>query len=223
MNPWEIRTILPEKLKELFKNSPLIISDDIEGQRLDDNGDVVIGTRCGPLYNNLEALCHEMCHFVEIDERRMGQFKWGMKFGTGTGLYNRFQEIRDFNTAQATKRELRVLAFQYNLQVYLGIQKETLVEHCSAMEYMPDFYCVLSDKELLNDAELPDLGAMGYTHSKKTLFLIEWTVKKYLEVYTLEKFLSEWHRRNEIMWKRKKNRMRKPRPEYARSKYATVI
>lgn len=91
--------------------SPIEIDEDIEGQSAYENR-IKIGCRAGPSMC-LSNLVHEICHFIEIDQRRMSKHGWGLKFGKRIEIpgYSVFYEMF---TAQAIEREVRVWAMQKN-------------------------------------------------------------------------------------------------------------
>lgn len=78
----------------------------LEGQAVLDNI-IYVGDRAGPgrgIYN----LCHEICHFVEIDDKRMMMPGWGIHAPTEY-LFGRI--IYEPVTMQITEREMRACAY----------------------------------------------------------------------------------------------------------------
>lgn len=53
-------------------------SEKLEGQRIDNDGNVWVGSRSGPKFH-VQSLLHEMCHFVEIDRKRCYAYGWGLQ------------------------------------------------------------------------------------------------------------------------------------------------
>lgn len=135
-------------LESLLSQTPMVWETRVEGQRVRHDGTVVIGMRAGPAMS-ASNLCHELCHYIEINVERCNQPGWGLinpPFDYIPG-YGEFQ--RSFNTTAHIDREIRVWAWQSILHRFVGIDEgvESLVR--SAVH--------LPDLELLTDGRLSDL------------------------------------------------------------------
>lgn len=91
--------------------APIEIDEEIQGQSVDENR-IKIGCRAGPSMC-LSNLVHEICHFIEIDQKRMHKHGWGLRYGKRIYIpgYPIFYEM---NSIQAIEREARVWAMQMN-------------------------------------------------------------------------------------------------------------
>lgn len=163
-------------------------------QRIDEAGRVVLSPWAGP-EATISNLVHEMSHFVEIDEPRMTEFGWGL----------RVPEIRiadriclEPTTCQATERELRVMAFQANVLDYLGFPR-SVCDIVEALDWMPDwvFIPIEDGSSAFGDDRTHKLPYNEVTKSQK-----RWCAKQVealRSTFTLERFIAEWTRRNELI------------------------
>lgn len=192
---------------EFFSKTKAIqFRPDLEGQRIED-GVIHVGDRSGPNHNDVSALAHEMSHFVEIDDDRMTSYGWGL----------RLPEVYAINricieplTCQATKRELRVIAFQLNLCEYIGLSLEDDYT-VSSLRFMPDTTFVP-----LEDGSQPygEITTHGLDYNEIQASQQRWRlnqVKALRAIHTLDVFLSEWGRKVEVL-ERRLRRRRKPSP-----------
>lgn len=174
--------LLLKKVEELFfKDSPIKIAESLEGQSVH-NG-LSLGLRAGPscLVSNLT---HEMSHLAEIDQSRILLPNWGLKYGQAQEILGRV--YYEFSTTQATEREIRVFAYQQNLHNFLGI-KSTPQEFSKLGEYLGDFAVVAyGDKLNLKSRE------------KATQWIESQIIEK-MKTFTLEKFMSEWNNKNQLL------------------------
>ena len=123
---------------ELFRNNPVIqFKEGIQGQRVID-GIIYVGDQCGPKKNDIASLCHELAHFVEIDEYRMAHSAWGLVYPE-VEVFGRM--CIEPKTMQSTDRELRVCAYQAYLHEYFKVQ-ESIEETVQALRWMSDTYYV---------------------------------------------------------------------------------
>lgn len=192
----------PKKLKKLLDMAPFIVSDDVQGQKISNDGKIVFGLRCASISYDLVVLIHEIAHFVEIDEKRMFKHMWGLKVPE-KWLFG--QWCIEPVTNQATMRELRVGAIQMNIFEWLGEKgfveykrnlfgdyechhktnmyslEESIENFVDSMKYMPDWYLI-----------------PGKGDEKRKVWLTA-KLKKFMKVYTIEWFLRRWEQRCEIV------------------------
>lgn len=164
----------------------------LQGQQVDDQGTIFVGNRAGHT-RSVSFLVHELSHFVEIDDRRMQLYMWGLHVPTvvicGTTCY-------EPTTRAMTERELRVMAFQMNLLESLGVPTRAhyLVE---ALRFMADFLHVpLEDGRSAYGDDGPKDGEMSYREREDSR--VRWMAKHVEElraVHTLERFDQEWTRK----------------------------
>jgi hypothetical protein len=64
-----------------------------------------------------EPLMHELGHFIEIDEPRLGLPDWGLKNDSPLNAFTSGKRISDADV----RREFRVVAMQANLSAYFAI------------------------------------------------------------------------------------------------------
>lgn len=174
---------------EFFVGSEITYRPGLEGQRVEE-GHVVIGDKAGP-GRDLGNLCHEMSHFVEIDDRRMGRPGWGLRVPE-VWVFDRM--CCEPTTMQMTAREMRVIAFQANLMEYLGIQGQ-LEGAVQSMRFMPDFYMVPEEEPRTDVKSYRDYDATRLRWISKR-------VEELRKVHTLDVFLSEWSRKNKVLRRR---------------------
>lgn len=180
----EDTTLLERVRDEFFKDSPIAI-DTVKHstQWLDERGKLVLGVWAGPRAKT-DNLLHEMAHFVEIDQPRMGMCAWGLrlpKMHYMPGQYGGHSWCEP-KTMQISARELRVMALQHHLHLHLGI--EPWREKVGAlMKWFPDRYNV-----------------PGYRQGAAN----RWVLAQYDRLikaprYSLAAFREEWSRRNEVL------------------------
>lgn len=102
-------------------------------QRVEE-GKLQLGGRAGPTVH-ISNLCHEMAHLVEIDDARCGQPGWGLQLPK-VFIYDRM--CLNPETNQATRREVRVAAYQLNLMRHLGL-RATPAGLVRAYTFLPDW------------------------------------------------------------------------------------
>jgi len=178
---------VPKKLRDLFVPGAVEYDPDIEGQRIRDNGAVALGSRCGPDDFDLPALIHEMSHLVEIDDRRATSFGWGLRITTCVVIAN--QRYEEPTSVQAVERELRVLAYQTNVQSAVDMHR-SIDDLLRGLVFVPGFALVngRSDAERL-------VWCAGQIERMR-----------HLDSYSYESFECEWHRKVGVIQKRLKRR-----------------
>lgn len=106
--------------------------------------------RAGPEIG-VDNLCHELAHFVEIDEARSASQGWGFKYGETVSIpgHGTWQEFRK---DQHIRREIRVWGIQYHLQRWIG--KPVEPEELGVVgQYLPDYFRVLPEDLKSTDKE----------------------------------------------------------------------
>lgn len=182
-------------LKKDFLNhtNKLIYRPNLQGQKVDD-GIIYIGDRVGPECE-LMALCHELAHFVEIDDDRMMVYGWGLKYAE-VWVYDRW--CSEPKTMQMTERELRVAAYQANLQDYIGLEFQVDYDITNSFEHIPDFWFVpLEDGSLWSTDKNKDMGYSDKVKSRQ-----RWLANRAEELrseFTMARFISEFGRKIQIL------------------------
>jgi hypothetical protein len=185
------------KLEKEFLNTNFVqYQDDFEGQKVLNDGTIVIGNKAGPSsYNTISNTCHEMSHLVEIDDARMRCYGWGLKYPE-VWVYDRM--CIEPTTHQITDRELRVMAYQCNLLDYIGV-KHTVKDITSSLEYLSDTAFVPIEDGGAPYSENKNHN-LDYTQIKKSQQ--RWRVNQVNRLrneFTIERFISEWNRKIEWM------------------------
>jgi len=159
--------------------SPIQVVVELQGNNITEDGKLQVGCRAGP---SIEAwhFCHEVCHFVEIDDERMLMQNWGLRVPE-KWVIDRF--VCEPETLQATERELRTLAYQWHLHKLLNI-KSTPAAMVSALVYMPDFWLVP--------------GGWSKNDEKR----LKWCADRMMDLtkdFHLDRFMAEWKRKNALL------------------------
>lgn len=183
---------LPEALQRLFVPGVVDYDPDVEGQKIGENGEVLLGTRCGPSRFELSALVHEMSHLVEIDDRRVTLPGWGLRIKSSVVVGG--QRYFEPRTTQATARELRVVAYESNMLHSCGIAR-SLRQLVRALTILPDFILLPGrcERDRLNWCET-QVGR-----------LVE------QEHFSVPSFEQEWWRKIEVIRRRLQRRRRRAR------------
>lgn len=152
-------------------------------QWLDERGRLMFGVWAGPAAR-VSNLLHEMAHFVEIDERRMGKRGWGLrlpKMHYIPGPYGGSTWCEP-TTMQITAREIRVIAYQHHLHVHLGIEpwRKLLPD---LLPFLPDWYNVP--------------GRRDGSRQRWVWSLYDRLIAS--PRYSLAAFQAEWARRNDLL------------------------
>lgn len=167
---------------------PLRISMRKTGMDVLPDGTVRLGGRAGPSVS-AENVLHEVCHWVEIDEARMFARSFGLKFGRWVdcpmGAGGGYFEQR---TRQHIDREMRVWAFQFNLQKTLGFDT-SMLDLVKPVTFMPDFFCWFSQNTEAEqvDAACQEVAALTERQEFATeRFLSELAIRKNLMAQRIE-------------------------------------
>ncbi len=166
----------------LFKDSPIIINWNLEGMRVTTDKRIILGGMAGPS-RCPSYICHEFCHMIEIQDKRMLKPMWGL---TMPRQYIMGREYCNAQTCQGALREARVAALQYQFQKHIYITN-SIKEIFNSFQYLPD-WCYVPGK---NDNE---------RHS----YLIKYG-KKYLKDHDINWFFKEWKRKKKILIKKHKS------------------
>ncbi len=185
------------KLEKEFLNTNFVqYQDDFEGQKILNDGTIVIGNKAGPSsYNTISNTCHEMSHLVEIDDARMRCYGWGLKLPE-VWVYNR--TCIEPTTHQITDRELRVMAYQVNLLDYIGA--ENIVEDITGpLKYLADtaFVPIEDGRQPYGD----NYEAVKAENINIETSQAKWRVNEVNRLrkeFTIDRFISEWARK--IKW-----------------------
>jgi len=185
-------------LDTYFQDSPIRIGERAEGNPVED-GILTLGMRAGPQIC-LTNLIHEMCHLVEIDDERMLISGWGLRTPEVyvPGRYSHMASVPI--SWQPIKREVRVIALQWQLQQSIGITG-TKREALSAMEYMPDWCNVPCGRpENYDEMEWEERDVIRPTFTENRFALLE----KYMDEciagkYTLTFLNEEWKRKTDLL------------------------
>lgn len=115
---------MPQILKRAFAGRENRVSFKESGMRIKDGFQVFgvggPGAMSAKTFG-LGELVHDMCHFVEIDERRMHLPDFGLATYLGPTIK---PKTRGF-----VERELRVLATEYNIFASCGVETQDIKEH----------------------------------------------------------------------------------------------
>lgn len=121
MSKSQIDQVLLQKVdNDFFKGNPVSYEITHQGQRLDGQGNIVLGGNAGD--TGVDNLLHEMSHLAEREKHKIvlrpvrdWDFSYGKywSFGRASGY--------EPSTDQAVRRELRVWAFQASIQEHYGM------------------------------------------------------------------------------------------------------
>jgi hypothetical protein len=186
------------KLEKEFLNTSFVqYQDDFEGQKVLNDGTIVIGNKAGPSsYNTISNTCHEMSHLVEIDDARMRCYGWGLKYPE-VWVYDR--TCIEPTTHQITDRELRVMAYQINLLEYIGV-KYSVEDTVSVCQYLPDtaFVPIEDNRQPYGDNyEAVEAEGIDIDASQQRWRVNQ--VNRLRNEFTIDRFISEWNRKIEWM------------------------
>jgi hypothetical protein len=175
-------------------SGPIQVKRTIGGQRIDTDGTILIGSVSGPVKDCPDALCHELGHFVEVEEGRLGIYGWGLSLRE---IYVMGQRCVDVHTRQVTERELRVHAYQAHLHEYFKV-KETIESCVESLRWLPDHMNIP-----LEDGSMPFAdGSPNYRLKDIERSRYRWKMNRLEELketYTLDRFFSEFKKRKEIL------------------------
>jgi len=192
--PKDLHPATKRLLSEFFQTEGFVFRPGLQGQAIGPFGEVMLGDRSGPALNIPSALCHEMAHAVEIDDRRVQQWAWGLKVRQ---CVINFQSYDQPLTYQSTERELRVCAFQANLQTYLGMPDSDIEYTAMALQYMSD-WCMVPEADYIHPL------ARKKSNSSFDQPRLTWVLDRLMELrekpeYQIEPFITEWNRKAELI------------------------
>lgn len=190
-------------LLSLFEGTTVLrIDPEVTGNKVVEQA-VIFGASAALNIKN-ENLLHEVAHFVEIDQRRMATFGWGLRCKTQVRIMgNYYAEPR---TSQSTDRECRVIAYQKNLADFLGLEHDH-VDFIRSLRFMKDSTFVPLKDGRLPYTDKSDTQNMSSEEIRESQHA--WCVdrvEKYRSEMTAGKFLSEWYRRRAILELRMKKK-----------------
>lgn len=168
--------MLPVVIERYLAHDVVRHQGGLEGMSIAEDGVILLGSRCGPVAFDLNALLHEMCHLVEIDDRRVTVYGWGLTYTEVEILGRAYQEP---STCQDVRRELRVLAYQTNLRQALELSP-SVEETVRSLVHLPGWCFV------------PGPGPAKARHA--------WCMKRLESLsrkhsYSFESFDKEWWRK----------------------------
>lgn len=165
----------------------------LQGQVVLD-GIIYVGNRAGPSLS-WTYICHEVAHFVEIDDARMDLYGWGLKVPE-VWVYDRM--CCEPTGMSITEREIRVAAYQANLQEYLNgsVRVSSITD---SFQYLPDHHFVpLED----GSPAYMENDTRDISYREKNASRLRWIANRVQElrsVYTMDRFVSEWHRKTALL------------------------
>lgn len=152
------------------------------------DGVLYLGALAGP-QRSIVNLCHEMSHFVEIDDRRCCRSGWALKLPE---IEVCGQLCIEPVTHQSVDREIRVAAFQHNLLMHIGVPRtpETLVRSFS---FLPAWCYV--PKLVKRKTDTYDTPRFRWCAAECRKLIV-------LHEYSVEAFRVEWWRKNAVLKRR---------------------
>lgn len=163
---------------------PIQYDPKIQGQETED-GFVKIGPWAGP-EADISNVLHEICHFVEIDEARMKDSGWGLRYPTQEIFGQTFHE---FSKPYHIERERRVWAYQLNLNEKYGI-RENAYKLASGAVFLDGFNYLIPEHRGKTD--------------KQAIKIFAKSIEKLAEEpkYSFDSFLKEFDRRKGLLNKK---------------------
>ena len=196
--PEEEKIYLERIRQDYFSNPlhPIKIDVEVEGQFIDDNKNFLIGCIAGPS-SSIENLIHEMAHFAEREPNKLlrrPRSSWGLNYGKQQVILGKV--FNEPATAQGVKRELRVWAFQINIQKHyeIPVDPEELVE---SIVYVNSFcnYHLFKDRE----------KDITYTEKERKAIALQ-EVLELTKTFTYKQFKENWDHRINLLLKQKLKR-----------------
>lgn len=170
-------------------NCPISIDVPTTGQRLDADGNFVIGCRAGDLLAT--NLLHEMAHFAEreIDKLlKRPDMGWGFTYGKYWEIGSQWGY--EAHTDQSIRRELRAWAYQHNLELWYGIAQP--IEKLVAP--------VANDSAFALYHSYHDVERNRYRSEKDRLVIAVEEVRQLADTtYTLKAFNAAWNERIRVL------------------------
>jgi hypothetical protein len=188
--------------EEFFPNSTLKLDWNVEGQKIRD-GRVFVGAKAGPSIHESHA-CHEMAHFVEIDDARCGLYGWGLKVRE-VWVFDRM--CVEPETHQMIDRELRVIAYQVNLLDHVeakadALDRSQLFDDAVSAGGAPAAVALVTSLRFMADwCMLPRRGRDQHSNDVSR---VVWCARRVERLrrqkkYGIESFRREWKRKNEVL------------------------
>lgn len=171
----------------MFRGKEIRLEWDLT-QGITDDGRLYVGGRAGPSVE-LSNLCHEMAHFVEIDDARCAVRGWGLRLPE-VWIYDRM--CIEPTTYQATERECRVAALQHSLLGYIGhpLSPRRLV---SAFHYLPDWFMVPCRPHVRRTSlKTTDKERLKWCEDRVTSLIAK-------PEYQIDYFMHEWNRKCQLL------------------------
>lgn len=180
-----------QMLEMFFQNSPIKIDMEMHDTQRVIGKQLVLGPWAGPM-QCITHIIHEMAHLAEIDDKRILKTGWGLQTPTQY-IPGRYSYIAPMpTTCQPSEREARTIALQWQIQSMLGIQ-ETPREALNSLKYLPD-WCMIP-------YERTEGETMYEYDEKRYVYLENYMMQSIKEKYTLDFFMKEWKRKNELLKK----------------------
>lgn len=156
-------------------------------------GRQTLGLRLGPVKRELDALFHEIGHFIEIDDARICVSGWGLVYGTEIDFGHRV--VQEYQSCQGTQREVRVCVIQSLLQEHFGLD--------------PDVTSTLNSLYLIGDdvfieptpgVEVPGWKSRygGAWEKERAATIHQWYAEQ-RAVARLEDYLNEFERKLDLL------------------------
>jgi hypothetical protein len=171
----------------MHEKMPIVYEKDLEGQKINEQGQFVIGPRYGP-EASVKGTLHEMGHFAEREIDKLLEFpynSWGFSYGKywqiGTSWGYESQ------TDQSVRREQRVWAFQIAAQRHYEVDEDPY-DTIKSATWLPAwcYYQPIPGEDL------------GYKDEKRKLVLLaKETDLMSRNEYTFEAMLDAWNIRIE--------------------------
>lgn len=161
----------------------------MSGQQIK-SGVVLLGLKLAGVFE-VDALLHEMCHLIDIDDQRANKPAWGLKHGKymafGRGSW------WEKKTSQAVYRELRVGAFQFNLGAYFGFYEDFTK---FSEDYANDLWNMPTDTVSIFLSEQGKIFSKDYFVIAVSDKLREMVNKP---EYSFDAIQDEWERKMEVL------------------------
>lgn len=142
---WEFRWVvrmpahgLPPQEERFFRQlgtwlaPPVVVDLDVEGSEVR-SGWLVLGAKAGPA-RSVWNIAHEMAHLIEVEPARLLRRGWGL---TQPQMEINGQRVFVPQTAQATRREVRVMGIQARIMTHLGLPFD-FAQAAKFLEHLPD-------------------------------------------------------------------------------------
>jgi len=190
--------------RDFFDHNPIQIKVELEGQRLAENGDFILGCRAGPSIH-ICNLYHEMAHFAERELAKIvarPPHNWGFEFGKYWEIAG--QSGHEPQTDQSVKREMRCWAYQLSIENHYGIHHVSEWDEdlspsqvlAQSAIYMPAF--ALYQNKVISQNERDILGYSAA--QKKAIEILAEEIRQLSEnEFTFARFCEAWFERMEAL------------------------